>query len=64
MDIFYGVLQTKKYCKNCNGEIISIKFNPFNMLELPIFQMAKQNKDKILEIDQILKEFRAEKIWN
>ena len=61
MDIFYGVLQTKKYCKNCNGEIISIKFNPFNMLELPIFQMAKQNKDKILEIDQILKEFRAEK---
>lgn len=61
MDIFYGVLQTKKFCKNCNGEIISIKFNPFNMLELPIYQIAKQNKNKILEINQILNEFRAEK---
>ena len=60
MDIFYGIQQTQKYCKNCN-EIISIKFNLYNMIELPIYQMAKQYKNKTLELNQILNEFKAEK---
>ena len=58
MDIFYGILQIKKYCKKC-GEIISIKFNPYNTIDLPIYQLSKQYKN--LELNQILNEFRAEK---
>ena len=36
-------------------------FNLYNMIELPIYQMAKQYKNKTLELNQILNEFKAEK---
>ena len=58
-DIFYGILLSKKYCKGCREEII--KFNPYSMLELPIYQLAKKNKNKSLELNQILNEFKSEK---
>ena len=31
------------------------------MIELPIYQMAKQYKNKTLELNQILNEFKSEK---
>lgn len=59
LDIFYGILLSKTYCKSCNET--TFKFNPYNMLELPIIQMAKNNKKKSLELKMILNEFRDDK---
>ena len=59
LDIFYGILLSKIYCKSCNET--TLKFNPYNMLELPIIQMANNNKKKSLELNMILKVFRDDK---
>ena len=59
IDIFYGILQSQIHCKACNEK--TIKFNPYNMLELPIIQLAKKYKNKSLELTMILNEFKVEK---
>ena len=59
-EIFYGILKTRNYCKKC-GETITNKFNAYNMLDLPIYKLVKKNKNKTLELDQILNEYRSEK---
>ena len=46
LELFYGIIRVEKYCKNCK-KINSIKFNAYNMLELPIYELANQNKMKI-----------------
>ena len=56
LELFYGIMRIKKYCKNCDN-IISIKFNAYNMLELPIYELAKQNKYKSLNFYEILKNY-------
>ena len=53
MDLFYGIYKTKKYCKTCKNTI-AIKFNAYNMFELPLYKLAKQNKNKTLNLKQIL----------
>ena len=40
MDLFYGIFETKNYCKTCNKT--SIKFNAYNMFELPLYKLAKK----------------------
>ncbi len=59
IDIFYGILQMKKTCKNCGEKVIT--FNPYNMIELPIYQIAKKDNNKILFLTEILDEFIKEK---
>ena len=60
LDLFYGNLITKKYCKNCHN-ILSIKFNAFNMLELPIYELSKSKKYfSSLNIDEILDSYFSE----
>ena len=63
MDIFYGIFKTKNYCKTCK-KIVSIKFNVYNMFELPLYKLAKKNKNKTLDLKEILNEYRAEKPLN
>ena len=46
LDLFYGVLRTKKFC-NCK-EIISIRYNPYNMLELPIYDLADNDNMSLI----------------
>ena len=60
IDIFYGIYKSINYCKACK-QTISIKFNTYNMFELPIYKLAKINKNKTLDLKEILKEYRAEK---
>ena len=60
LDLFYGILRTEKYCKRCGVQ--SIKFNPYNMLELPIYDLAKKNRYKRLDLKTILDEFTNESI--
>ena len=70
LDLIYGVIRTSKRCQNCNVEII--KFNPFNMLELPIYEIAQQKdkqsygygygygygyKSKSISLDEILRNY-------
>lgn len=60
MVIFYGIFKAKNYCKKCKNTI-SIKFNAYNMFELPLYKLAKQNKNKTLNLKEILDEYWAEK---
>ena len=59
-EIFYGIQKTRNYCKNCGGTITN-NFSSYNMLELPIYKLAKKSKNKTLELNKILDEYRAEK---
>ena len=59
-DIFYGIRKTRNYCKNC-GETITNSFSSYNMLELPIYKLVKNNNNKTLDLIQILNEYRHEK---
>lgn len=58
LDLFYGLLRTENYCKNCK-RIFSVKFNAFNILEIPI------NVDNLsnipLKMQDLLMEFISEK---
>jgi len=57
IDIFYGIFKTINYCKACD-HTISIKFNAYNMFELPLYKLAKKYKNKTLDLKEILKEYR------
>ena len=59
LDIFYGLLRTKEFCKTCS-HIFSIKFNVFNILEIPLNKKKVSNKPLI--INNLLKEFFSERI--
>ena len=48
----------KKFCKKCN-KLLSVKFNAFNMIELPIYELAKKSRYS-LNLDDILKSFFSE----
>ena len=58
-DLFYGILKTYKFCKNCQSSN-SVKLNSFNVLEMPGYSKKK----KILNIKDIFKEFFSEKETN
>ena len=57
LDLFYGNYITKKFCKKCKN-LLSVKFNAFNMIELPIYELAKNRYS--LNLDDILKSFFSE----
>lgn len=60
LDLFYGNFITEKYCKNCNV-ILSVKFNAFNMLELPIYELSRRKKYySSLTLDEILNSYFSE----
>ena len=63
IDIFYGIFKTINYCKDCK-HTNSIKFNTYNMFELPLYKLAKKNKKKTLDLKDILNEYRGEKKLN
>ena len=62
LDLFYGIIKIEKKCHNCKS-INSIKFSPYNMLKLPIYEFY--NKDSINFIDILNKyitEYKSEDI--
>ena len=59
LDLFYGILKVTKKCQKCDN-INSIKFNVFNMLELPLNNITKKNNED-LNLDQLLTNFIEEK---
>ena len=59
LDLFYVIIKNQKICKDCKKLII--KFNAYNIIELPIYEFAKKNKNKDLDFVEILKKFKEEK---
>ena len=59
-DLFCGILKTKNYCQKCN-DIYSINFHSFKILDLPLYYLAINNKNKILNIEDILNDFFSKK---
>ena len=57
LELLYGIIKTEKICKNC-GERNFIKFSSFNMLDLPIYNLAKSKK--ILDLKEILYNYLSE----
>ena len=53
------IIKNQKICKDCKKLII--KFNAYNIIELPIYEFAKKNKNKDLDFVEILKKFKEEK---
>ena len=64
LNLFYGNLITVKYCKNCRLKS-NIKFSAYNMLELPIYELSKNNTYRTsLDIDKILDSYFSDSIFN
>lgn len=59
LDLFYGILRTKKYCNICKNTF-SKNFSSFNILELPIYSLSKDNKDT-LNFEEILINYSSQK---
>ena len=58
LDLFYGLLRTKDYCKKCQYTF-SIKFNTFNIIELPIIE--SNNNSESLDLRVLLNNYISEK---
>ena len=59
LDLFYGIVRNKKYCNSCN-EPFSENFSSFNILELPIYFLSKNNKNT-LNFGEILINYTSQK---
>ena len=59
LNLFYGITKLTKYCKKC-GTINSIKFNVYNMLEFPLYSLAKKYKNKDLTLNELYNKFIEE----
>ena len=44
LDLFYSILKIQKICKKCK-EVVSTKFNAYNLFELPIYDLAEKRND-------------------
>lgn len=56
LKLFYGILKYEKICNFCKSKI-SIRFSSYNMIELPIYDLAKNNKNKTLELTDIFNNY-------
>ena len=58
IDLFYGKLIKEIYC--INGHRISIKFQIYNIIELPIMEYINNDKNNKVELIDLLKEYQKE----
>jgi ubiquitin C-terminal hydrolase len=59
-DLFYGILRTKNFCKNCD-KIFFVNYQSFNILDMPIYYLAIKNKTKTLNIEDIITAYISDK---
>ena len=59
LELFYGIIRIKKLCKNYETSNI-LKFNSFNILNLPIYKLAKLNKNKTFDIRDNINDYFLE----
>ena len=58
LDLFFGELRTTKTCKHCREK--SVKFDAYNMLELPVYEIAKHRDDGDILLEEIFYNFFSE----
>jgi len=58
IDLFYGKLIKEIYCRK--GHRISIKFQIYNIIELPIMEYINNDKTNKVELIDLLKEYQKE----
>ena len=59
LDLLYGTYITETRCKKCKS-LLTVKFSAFNMIELPIYHLAKLNEYNKLNINKILDSYFSE----
>lgn len=59
-DLFCGVFTTENYCKKCN-KILSFTYHSFKIIDLPLYNLAKNNNYISLDIVCLFNEFFSEK---
>jgi len=59
-DLFCGVFKTENYCKKCN-KIRSFTYHSFKIIDLPLYNLAKNNIYISLDIVCLFNEFFCEK---
>ena len=60
INLFYGILKTKKFCKNC-GKNNSIKFNVYNILEFQLHILTKKKLKKEYTLKELFENYYEEK---
>lgn len=61
INLFYGILKTTKFCKNC-GKTNSIKFSAYNMLEFQLYILAKKYPNKDLTLQELYNNYLEDKL--
>lgn len=61
IDLFYGILKTTKFCKNC-GKTNSIKFSVYNMLEFQLYILAKKYSNKDLTLQELYDNYLEDRL--
>ena len=62
LDLFYGILRRKEYCKKCH-ETFSLKFNVFNILELPVYEENNRYKyEESINMEDLLRKYISKKV--
>ena len=59
LNLFYGITKQTKFCKKC-GKINLIKFNVYNMLDFPLYNLVKSNSNKELTLEELYNNFKEE----
>ena len=62
LDLFYGIIKVEKKCHNC-GSINSIKFSPYNMLKLPIYEFYNNSSINFIDVlNKYISRYKSEDI--
>ena len=59
LNLFYGITKQTKFCKVCEN-INLIKFNVYNMLDFPLYNLVKRNSNKELTLKELYDNFKEE----
>ena len=59
LNLFYGITKQTKFCEKC-GKINLIKFNVYNMLDFPLYNLVKSNSNKELTLEELYNNFKEE----
>lgn len=62
LDLFYGIIKIEKKCHNCES-INSIKFSPYNMLKLPIYEFYNNSSINFIDVlNKYISRYKSEDI--
>ena len=59
LDLFYGLFRKEYYCKNC-GNCFVVKFNTFNILELPIDEEKYRYQHNPIDVRDLIEKYISE----